>query len=195
MAARSTELAFRLVTLSALAATLLSCSRPTVTFGEECEINSQCADPLVCVLDTCRRACVTTRDCGAGLTCLVDTNMPALGGGCQLEEEVTCTLTSECHNPALVCQNGTCTTACGDDRDCAPGAHCTTDTTGRRGCFDQGADPCIYDSDCPEPLVCDRDQVCRLECAGDRDCAAPRVCIASLCQLPDASLSTTDGGT
>ena len=182
--------------LTALAAALLSCSRPTVTFGDECEINSQCADPLVCVLDTCRRACVTSRDCPANLTCVVaDRSRPELGGGCQLPEERTCTLTSECHNAGLVCQSGTCTTACANDRDCAAGAHCTRDVNGVPGCFDQGAEPCVYDSDCPEPLVCDRDQVCRLECAGDRDCEAPRVCVANLCQLPDGGSSTTDGGT
>lgn len=196
MAPRSTPLASRLVTLSALAIALLSCARPTVTFGEECEINSQCADPLVCVLDTCRRACITTRDCGAGLTCIVaDGTRAELGGGCQLPEEVRCTLTSECGRASLVCQNGTCTTPCREDRDCAAGAHCTPDGSGTMACFDQGADPCVYDSDCPAPLVCDPDQVCRLECAGDRDCDAPRVCVQNLCQLPDASSATADGGT
>ncbi len=169
----------------------LACARPAVNLGEACQINSDCADPLVCVIGACRRQCVASRDCGAGLRCIVS-GASSLGGGCQLAEEATCTLTSECRNASLVCQNGTCTTPCREDRDCSASARCTTDVAGTLGCYDTAVEPCIYDSDCPAPMICDHEQSCRLECIADRDCVAPRSCVANLCELPDAGAG--DGG-
>jgi hypothetical protein len=159
-----------------------ACSRPTFAVGEGCEINSDCASPLVCVIGHCRRQCVDSRDCGAGLRCLVAPDS-ALGGGCQLERERDCALTSEC-TPGLVCQNGTCTTRCVTDRDCAAGAWCD-DMTGVLACVEPPPELCVYASDCPVPLVCGRDQLCHEECHGDRDCPFPRHCVASLCELVD----------
>jgi hypothetical protein len=179
-----------MVALAAFCA--IACSRPTLSLGEGCQVNTDCADPLVCVFGSCRRACVDFRDCGAGLRCVVPAGS-TLGGGCQLDDEASCTLTSECRS-TLVCQNGTCTTACADDRDCAPGAHCTRDAMGIVGCYDTRVEPCIYNSDCPAPMICDRDQACRLECIDDRDCVPPRVCGGNLCVLPDAGAGG-DGGT
>jgi hypothetical protein len=127
---------------------------------------------------------LSSRDCGAGLRCLV-TAGSVNGGGCQLEHEAQCSLTSDCAVAGLVCQNGTCTTMCTYDRDCAPGAMCTTDAHGVLACHEPLTHPCIYDSDCPVPLVCGRDQLCHTECVCDRDCPFPRACIASLCQLVD----------
>ena len=175
--------------LAALAG--LACDRPSFVLGQGCEINSDCASPLVCVIGFCRRQCVDSRDCGAGLRCLVATGSPA-GGGCQLEHERSCALTSEC-STGLVCQSETCTTACAEDRDCAHGATCTVDTAGQRACHEAVAELCVYPSDCPPPMICGSDQLCRLECVGDRDCTTPRFCVANLCELPDASFGP-DGG-
>jgi hypothetical protein len=165
-------------------AVLFSCERVRYTSGEGCSINSDCVDPLVCVIDVCRRQCVDSRDCGAGLRCIVPMGSE-LGGGCQLPEEARCALTSDCRNPALVCQNTTCTTPCRDDRDCALGARCTMDAMGVAGCYEETTELCIDDSDCPAMEICDRDQICRPECLSDRDCTAPRTCVAQLCELPD----------
>lgn len=174
-------------------AALASCARPQVTVGGACEINSDCAAPFVCVIGSCRRQCDAARDCGAGLQCIVVSGS-SVGGGCQLPEEASCTLTSECHSPALVCQNATCTTPCREDRDCATGAHCVLDAASMQSaCYDDAIEPCVYNSDCPTPMICDRDQTCRLECITDRDCTAPRSCVANLCELPDATLGS-DGG-
>ncbi len=175
-----------------LALLAVSCARPSVNIGAACQINSDCADPLVCVLAVCRRQCTTARDCGAGLSCIVTS--ATMGGGCQLDQEASCTLTSEC-TTGLICQNSSCTTACNDDRDCASGAHCTMDASHTLGCYDTSTEPCIYASDCPDPMICDRDQTCRLECLSDRDCTTPRTCVGNLCQLPDASSPAADGGT
>lgn len=174
----------------ALAASLLvvlasACERPRFVAGEACEINSDCSAPLICAIGTCRRQCITSRDCGAGLRCLTSDGAE-LGGGCQLEHERTCALTSECASADLVCQNGTCTTPCADDRDCPEGAACERDDrTGILGCYEDVLEPCVYPSDCEAPMICGPDQMCRLECIGDRDCTTPRVCIANLCELPD----------
>src|SRR5690242_19114284 len=99
---------------------VLGCDRPRFVAGQGCEINTDCARPLECVIGRCRRQCVDSRDCGAGLRCLVAPSS-AVGGGCQLENERACVRTSEC-TTGLVCQNETCTTRCAEDRDCVRGA-------------------------------------------------------------------------
>lgn len=180
-----------LALLASLVAIGIACTRPTLSIGEGCEINSDCASPLICTLARCRRQCVNSRDCGAGLSCLVRAGSTS-GGGCQLEHERQCNLTSEC-TPGLVCQNGTCTTMCASNRDCPASAMCTIDMAGVQACHDPITQLCIYDSDCPAPLVCGRDQLCHTECIGNRDCTFPRVCVASLCQLLDAGVAA-DGG-
>ena len=156
-----------------------ACTRPPATLGTECNLNSDCDAPLVCRLRRCRRQCVDSRDCGAGLRCLL---LPEEGGACQLPAEASCALSSECPSE-LVCSFGTCTTECVEDRDCPNGATCQGDGA-TNACVEPVAELCIYDSDCPEPFVCGHDQLCRLECAENRDCQAPRICVSNLCQLP-----------
>lgn len=168
-----------------LALLLVACDRPPPVLGGGCVLNSDCADPLVCRLELCRRQCVSSRDCGAGLLCL---NIgEAESGACQLPEERSCALTSDC-TAGLACNFGTCTTACVEDRDCPPGAQCLTDdASGALACIEPQTDGCIYNSDCPAGFVCAPDQSCRVECREDRDCDAPRRCVGSFCVLPDAS--------
>jgi len=157
------------------------CERPELQTGAECSLNSDCGDPLICGLERCRRQCVDSRDCGAGLLCLAVGDM---GGACQLPEEARCALTSECTD-GLECRFGTCTTACVEDRDCPPGASCEMDTgSGANACVEPVTELCIYNSDCPAPLICGRGQRCELECATDRDCTNDRRCIANLCEIP-----------
>jgi hypothetical protein len=177
---------FLLVACTALLST--ACERPRFVVGESCSINSDCADPLVCVIGSCRRQCVDSRDCGAGLRCLRAESSPQ-GGACQVDDERACVLTSDCPMRGaqpLVCQNGTCTTPCVEDRDCLEGQTCDEDDDGVVGCFESmEAESCVYNTDCDAPMVCGRDQICHLECLETRDCTRPRVCIANLCELPD----------
>jgi hypothetical protein len=159
----------------------VGCEREMLRIGEQCSLNTDCAAPLACRLGRCRRQCVDSRDCGAGLRCLLVER--DVGGACQLPEEATCALTSDCTD-GLVCQFGTCTTACVEDRDCPPGATCEEDS-GMRACQEPLTELCIYDSDCPTPLVCNFEQQCVTECEEDRDCPRPRICRAQRCELPD----------
>lgn len=169
--------------LFALAA--LGC-RPVLNAGSDCTLNSECAEPLVCRLERCRRQCVDSRDCGAGLLCL---RVEAMGGACQLPEEAACTLTSDCtEGSGLQCQFGTCTTACVEDRDCPPGATCSAEMDGGpTACHEPARESCIYNSDCPDEMICDALQVCRYECIDDgtRDCEPGQACVNHLCVRAD----------
>lgn len=153
---------------------LAACERPEFHAGAPCNLNSDCAEPLVCGLERCRRQCIDSRDCAAGLLCLrTDATSE---GVCQLPEEVECALSSECPE-GLACRFGTCTTECVEDRDCPEGASCELDeTTGTRGCVEALTELCIYHSDCGPPLICGPDQRCRYECREDRDCDPLRYC-------------------
>ena len=171
---------------STLALAAGGCERPQLNTGGDCSLNSDCVDPLVCRLERCRRQCIDSRDCGAGLMCLA---VGELGGACQLPNEAACALTSDCESSGLVCRFATCTTECVEDRDCPSGAMCRREgDDGPLGCVEPVSELCIYDSDCPAPLTCHPDQRCGLECVEPRDCPAPRICVDNLCQLTD------DGG-
>jgi hypothetical protein len=166
----------------------VGCDRPSFNAGAMCQLNTDCAAPFVCQLDRCRRQCVDSRDCGAGLRCLALEG--ETGGACQLPEETGCALSSECPT-GLVCSFGTCTTQCASNRDCASGAVCSRPDAGASdggpaACMEAFTALCIYNSDCPEPQVCGADQLCRLECVVDRDCTPPRICLANRCTLYDA---------
>ncbi len=151
-------------------------SRPDLTLGEECVLNSDCAAPLGCRLGQCRRLCISSRDCGIGFHCIA---MPGeTSGACQLDAETECVMSSECRSP-LVCSFGTCSTECFEDRDCVAGSICVEGT-----CTEPIDELCVYTSDCPPPYVCAPDQTCQYECVEDRDCLAPRTCVANLCELP-----------
>jgi len=154
--------------------TLAACDRPQFTSGARCTLNTDCAEPLVCGLERCRRQCIDSRDCAAGLLCLrVDGTAT---GVCQLPEEVVCALSSEC-TEGLACRFGTCTTECVEDRDCPAGSSCQLDETeGTRGCVEAIPELCVYNSDCGPPLICSEDQRCRYECMVDRDCDPLRAC-------------------
>ena len=163
----------RALTLVAALLLLVACGRPLFTTGEACTLSSDCAEPLVCGLERCRRQCVDSRDCAAGLLCLRQSS----GDVCQLPEESMCALSSEC--PAgLACRFGTCTTECAEDRDCPEGARCEVDDDagGARACVESIPELCIFNSDCGEPYICDEEQRCRLECVTDLDCDPLRYC-------------------
>lgn len=140
--------------------------------GAQCDLNSDCDAPLVCRLELCRVECATTRDCAAGLQCVLDADG---FGACQLPEETRCSRASDCPDP-LVCANRRCVNMCVMDRDCPPGAHCI-----EGGCIDEAIEACVRDSDCSpspegEPRVCGTDLRCRPGCETDRECRLGTAC-------------------
>lgn len=152
----------------------LGCTaRPGFSLGDDCALNTDCAAPLVCRLGRCRTECIESVDCGYGLECYYDTMISTTSGGCQLDDEHECNQNSDC--PAgLVCTFATCTVQCVDDRDCAPDSACVVQASGN-ACVST-TNSCIYTSQCPAPLICGPEEICRLECRVDRDCVPPRTC-------------------
>ena len=53
--------------------------------------------------------------------------------------------------------------------------------------------PCLYTSECPDPLVC-RDLVCTRECLTNVDCAQGANCVSSRCVTNSGTIVGTDGG-
>jgi hypothetical protein len=138
--------------------------------GTECELNSACAAPLVCRLGHCRNECASSVDCPNGTACVLDSNR---FGACQLADETSCALASECPQ-GLVCRFNECTNGCETDRDCPGGARCTASEMGL-ACLDSSGRACNYDAECGadpetgEPTRCIVGR-CRRECFTDRDC-------------------------
>ncbi|MBX3251445.1 MAG: hypothetical protein KF901_29980 [Myxococcales bacterium] len=156
-------------------------SSPT-TLGGQCELTSECQAPLVCRYTYCRRECLSARDCGLGLRCLIANDGL---GVCQLADEKRCERNSDCAD-GLYCNSGECTNACVTDRDCATGGRCVAAEGGATSCLFPEQSGCLYTSECAEPLVCASNE-CRLECAADVDCDGARVCVEHpACQGPCA---------
>ena len=152
-----------------------SLSLPT-PLGGQCELTSQCDAPLVCRLEYCRKECATSRDCGAGLNCVLDN---AGLGACQLPEERRCDRDSDCPS-FLVCRMSQCTNecACMADQpcpDCPPGAECLAQPEGGNACIDSSI-ACTYASRCPDGLVCVEGR-CRPECRSGLDCLDDETCV------------------
>jgi alpha-tubulin suppressor-like RCC1 family protein len=173
-------------------AVLAACGpRPRLEPGAVCDaLNSECDPPLVCRLGRCRVECREVRDCAPGQLCVRDGEGL---GACQLDEELECTLDSQCADP-LVCRNSSCTNACNEDRDCPPPLRCVG-PPGAQSCMDESEQDCVLNSQCRAPLVCAVDFRCRPECRTDRDCRDGRACVAGSCApgTVDAGLED-DGG-
>jgi len=147
--------------------------RAGFSIGDECVYAGDCAAPLVCRIGRCRPECKVPSDCGLGLDCYIDPTLSEDTGGCQLDDENACDQNSDC-TLGLVCRFQSCTVECMDDRDCSPGSACIEQPEGF-SCTSTN-ETCIYNSDCPEPLVRGSEQICQLECREDRDCVPPRTC-------------------
>jgi hypothetical protein len=108
--------------------------------SEDCSLNSDCGDPLICAFSRCHKQCAADRDCPAGQRCVTgeedDSEEASKPGVCQLPVE----------------------TECEEDRDCNGGQYCGPDQECRDGCND--------DSDCnliKDYTVCTPSNVCAKE--------------------------------
>lgn len=145
----------------------LDCDGGPLSVGQRCERNSECDTPLVCRLERCRKECNTTRDCGAGLACVLDSTGV---GSCQVPADERCIQQSDCPAP-LVCRFEQCVNACEADEDCAAGSVCATDEDGAKACLDPSGRPCVHHVECEAAgQTCALDGRCRDECRNDRDC-------------------------
>lgn len=154
--------------------------------GDQCTINSDCQNPLVCALGRCRVECDSSRDCALGLRCI---KLPELVRGvCQLPEEANCSRDSECPEPLLCYMPGGCLQECNEDPDCALGETCNTDMS---QCEEPEVPLCLYTTDCTYPEICDDQQRCRRECVNDLDCETGFACVPfdtcngpCMCRIP-----------
>ena len=164
---------------------------------QDCLVNSDCSEPLVCAFKACHVQCESSRDCGEGARCLA-TDQPYKV--CQLESERNCTGNLDCE-PGLVCGvDGECRDACQFDLACVKGQVCVAgtcadtselDTDGRLtpapgSTAGSEGTRCVYVSDCSASLLC-RDQSCLPQCKKDVDCPAGQTCQGTRCQVSDAA--------
>ncbi len=168
--------------------------------GEECFLDSDCNDPLVCVFGTCHVECQTDPDCVAAAEsfdvhprCVVG-DKPSnvcLNGDevdCSVETDEGTELTSALCPGALWCgPDGECRSRCASEIDCltdqvcVQGSCASPEELDENGLLSDPADstqgvPCSYHSECVAPLVC-RAQVCSEQCLGDVDCAEGFLCV------------------
>jgi len=93
-----------LIVTALLAGESCTNSKPATGLGAGCSINSDCSGSLICAYGLCHVACVTSKDCSSGETCLPP-------GECELPQEATCSSTVPCVE-GLVCANDTCKAPC-----------------------------------------------------------------------------------
>ena len=107
-----------LVALSAPA----GCSDDVVKAGiaKGCTLNSHCQNGLVCSSGLCHEQCAQTLDCPAGQRCVQSESANV----CQLAEEATCHLNSECTPPLVCAVDLQCRNECNTSVDCLEGQEC-----------------------------------------------------------------------
>jgi hypothetical protein len=92
----------------------------------------------------------------------------------------SCNLNSDCQGE-LVCLFGVCHEQCEHSDDCPAGERCLVGDKPLRVCSLETEGSCAFHSDCPTPLICSGDDVCRVQCAADRDCVRGQRCVSGSC--------------
>jgi hypothetical protein len=159
-----------------------------------CERHGDCPLGQVCALDNrCRDGCASDRDCVGPQVCraaacaepieLVDNQIPVATEG-SLEDK-PCRYSSECPpGPAgltLNCQEGICSVACYEQRDCARFYRCTTadDPTTPGDCELIGERGSLFCDPIDEPAACvcpggtTANQICKPDGSGFEPCPCP----------------------
>ncbi|HEY8089854.1 MAG TPA: hypothetical protein VIF09_18465, partial [Polyangiaceae bacterium] len=85
--------------------------------AQGCSLNSDCANPLVCVFGLCHDACNQTRDCPPGEQCVAN----GVFRVCLLGSEVTCAATTNCPNGLVCGPDHGCHEGCQSASDCVVG--------------------------------------------------------------------------
>jgi hypothetical protein len=176
-----------------------------VTIAEGCLINTNCNAPLVCAFRRCHEECQDSRDCPTGQRC-ISSDRPF--HVCQLPIETKCTYNTQCPETQKCGVDGQCRDECTSDRDCVSGQMCASGTCaepaeltgGKLPTADAGNAenpggglPCVYDSECREPLIC-RDGLCGYECLEHGDCPRGEQCDGHRCRVPACGAAGTPLG-
>jgi hypothetical protein len=115
---RAGFVAFVLVLL--LATALFDCgSSKSSGVADNCTINSDCNNPLVCAFARCHEECAASRDCPDGDRCVFS----GTTGVCQLPQESTCTTTA-CAGGQVCGTDKQCRAVCTAAGGCAMGDFC-----------------------------------------------------------------------
>ncbi|HEY1532584.1 MAG TPA: hypothetical protein VGF76_01155, partial [Polyangiaceae bacterium] len=183
--------------------------------GQVCGVDGQCRDQ--CASD---RDCVSGQECVKG-NCADPSELD--GGQLPVKEAEggagptaptpgqSCVYNSECSDP-LICRSNLCAFECLAKADCATGTDCIEHRcltplagTSEGGSGGEGGEaggtsssfsppPCVYNSDCSDPLVC-RSGGCVDECRTSVDCSAGEACLAKRCVLTPPANAPPDWGT
>ncbi len=169
----------RAVALVSCCIVLAGCaSRDTTklsTLSEGCLLNSDCAEPLVCVFRRCHQPCANERDCPDKQECQLTGDPPQLV--CNLascEGGQRCPVAQVCGGADTQCR-----ARCDVSSDCADGQVCVAgqcawrSKLGLDGGFPAPRGSCRLTSDCPtdagEFQVCANGR-CTRQCVDARDC-------------------------
>src|SRR5688572_7749334 len=161
--------------------------------GNDCRINSDCAEHLACVFQRCHQECVSSRDCDEPARCIKGEHG---GNVCQLPDERACVEGSGCPGQQVCGVDTQCRDACSTPRNCVAEQACSAGTCADASEVDDDGQllqaleppaltPCVFDSDCPNQLVC-REGACLDECLSASDCGLGQTCREGSCVVPVA---------
>jgi hypothetical protein len=156
--------------LVVLASSLLACEQPIMT-GPPCELNSDCADPLVCTDGHCTVECISQRDCIRGAHCATVEGV----GRCLIDVPLDTTTSPcgrgrECFDASIVCRNYTCWNSCATSADCAADSLC------RQGiCVNPDSQGGAYGVHvaCDDAHPCEDGELCASHAGSARACYRP----------------------
>lgn len=157
--------------------------------SDECLINSDCGERLVCAFQRCHVECITTRDCDGTSRCVGAHELERV---CQLEEEASCKTNADCVAGFTCSQDGACRDVCASDRECIGEQLCVKGVCAEPYELDDTGElpqvlahrDCQLSSDCAEGSICAHG-ACLPECRSERDCALGETCTEGACRAPD----------
>src|SRR5258708_13506955 len=185
---------FAVTCIGVVATACSSDAPPLADLAAGCLVNTDCNNPLVCAFRHCHNACLTTRDCPAGLRCVASDRPFHV---CQLQSERSCLYNSDCPKGQACASDGQCRDQCQGDADCLMYQKCVAgscaelDELNKDGrlpiLVSEGGpstrQPCAHNSQCPPQLIC-RNNLCQMECLAPVDCVHGRQRVDHRCHAP-----------
>jgi len=203
MIAEPSKRRFFLLTLLAILCCFFGCDSNVeqqlklAELSQDCLVNSDCSEPLVCAFKACHVQCTASRDCDGGARCLAAAHPYKV---CQLDSERQCSGNLDCKEGLVCGVDGACRDGCQTDFNCIAGQVCVSGTCADTDELDAeghltpapgtttGSEgtPCVYVSDCSAALLC-RSQACLPECRADVDCTPGATCQGTRCEASTSS--------